>query len=68
MKIEQTWTASSADQRDVENADLSGLVGMWSTQVRVSINNPACIHEGPIEVRLERDTTDLQDEVDVQTE
>jgi len=68
MKIEQTWTASSADNRDVENKDLSGLVGMWSTQVRVSINNPAFIYQGPIEIRLEHDDTEIPEPVNMKTQ
>jgi hypothetical protein len=44
MVLEHTWTASSADCIAAENRDLYELAGVWSSQVHVSISNPAKIN------------------------
>ena len=44
MKLENTWSASSANCIVAENRDLSELAGVWSSQVHVSISNPATIN------------------------
>lgn len=44
MDLEHTWSASSSDCIAAENRDLSELAGIWSSQVHVSISNPATIN------------------------
>lgn len=52
MEIEETWSASSVDTIQAEDSELSDLVGIWSSQLQVSISNPARINYLYANIRL----------------
>lgn len=52
MNIEQTWSVSSDDIIPPENKDLSELVGLWSSQLQVSISNPTRINFEFADIRV----------------
>ncbi|MBI3849641.1 MAG: hypothetical protein HY298_05040 [Verrucomicrobia bacterium] len=52
MTLEKTWAASSLEQSETKNTDLSKLAGKWSAHVRVTISNPVVVQQGPVEQHL----------------
>jgi hypothetical protein len=48
MTLEKIWSVSVGGNKEENPSELMGLVGLWNSQIQITISNPSVVQEGPI--------------------